>query len=215
MYSGTYRGSPRVGNVLYHTVGDREEVVKKLGLDYGQAFQEISRQVGVIPYEGAAERVKKINRPMWLAWWQGVATPLFAAWSKFKAEQLTGDTTGPGGDWIAYAERWETDWPIYEDWRRRLVELRAGAKSLGMTIRTPAPVALPVTLPGKIADWASEQACDVKEAAGSAWTMAKIGVYGALGLGAIIALSSVVQSVRHNEDPLEKYHGMAKEWRRR
>jgi hypothetical protein len=192
-----------VGNPIYHTVGDRESAVRDMVLGYDQLYGELGRAIGVLPYETSAERVKA--HPMWFAWWQSVAEPSFSAWARFKSEQLTGDTTGPGGSWIAYSERFTTDWPVYEQWHQRLVDLRAGALQLGIPLASPAPSPLPTTLPEDAKNLAKDLGGDVKDAAKATFDLAKILVYGGLAIGGAVVLTSLTSHARAGSDPLEAW----------
>lgn len=201
------RGGVVVGNALYHTVGDREEAVKALALDFDHAYQEVGHAVGVLPYEGSAERVKKNN--LWYQWWKAVAPPLFEGWTKFKAEQLSGDTTGPGGGYIAYGNRFETGWDVYEAWRKRLVDFREGAKQMGIHLTSPHPAELPTTVVQDVKNVAQDVAKKVGGAAGDVWTLGKVAVYGGLALGAAIALGSLFSNLRSGKDPASNYLALA------
>ncbi len=201
------RSAVSVGNALYHTVGDREAAVKSLAIDYDHAYQEVGHAVGVLPYEGSAERVKKNN--LWYTWWKAVAPPLFDGWTKFKAEQLSGDTTGPGGSYIAYGNRFETDWPVYENWRKRLVDFRDGANQMGIHLTSPHPAELPTTTVEDVKDVAKNVAKKAAGAAGDIWTLGKVAVYGGLALGAAIALGSLISNLRSGKDPATNYLALA------
>jgi len=192
-----------VGNALYHSVGDREDAIKQLAIDYEQSYADIGHAIGVLPIDGSAARVASHGPQgaLWFTWWQAVERPLMDAWTKFKAEQLSGDTTGPGGSWIAYANRWQTPWSEIDTFRRRLVDFRDGARRLGIKLSSPPPQALPTTTIEDIANKA-------KDAAGAAFDLTKVLIYGGLAVGGAVALTALVANVRSNKDPIV-------EWRKR
>lgn len=161
--------------------------MKSLVIDYENAYQEIGHAVGVLPIEGSAERVKKNNA--WFIWWNAMAVPLFQAWAKFKAEQLSGDTTGPGGSYIAYGNRFMTNWDVYEGWHKRLMDLRDGARQIGIHLDSPPPASLPTTI-------VEDTASTVSNVAHHAWTLAEILAYGAVGVGGVVAIGLVIQAAR-------------------
>ena len=176
-----------VGNAVYHTVGDREQAVRQLALDIDAFYHDVGTQLGQIGTGpgGAftdADRSAWALHPLWQLWWTGTAAPFFAAWATFKAQQLTGDTTGPGGAYIAYGERFATDWPVYQDWHERLVALRASASKAGIPIHAPHPTDLPTT-------FAEDVKNKVERVAESALDLGKVALYGAIGLGGLYLLS--------------------------
>ena len=195
-----------VGATFLHDVGDRAEAVRSLVVDFDRTYADIGQAIGILPYEGSAERVKQ--HPAWYAWWVSAAEPLFRAWRLFKAQQLGGDTTGPAASYIAFANRWETDWPEYEKWHANLSTLRASAANMGIKLATPAPAALPTTTAEDVAHVVKDFGHDVKEKAGETWTLAKIAIYGGLGVAGLIAITSLVSNLRSGSDPVV-------EWRKR
>lgn len=191
------RGIPvtRVGNAVYHTVGDREQAVKQLAVDMTTTFVELAAQIGVVPYAGSAERVKA--NPVWYAWWTSTAAPMFKAWNEFHQAQI-GNLDAPGwiSDYVAYAQRWETDWPVYVQWRARLSALRAGARSIGLRLVSAEPSDLPTTLPEDAADLARYLAHKAEHAADDAYDFMKIAAYGVLGLGALVGVTVIANAAK-------------------
>lgn len=200
----------RVGNAVYHSVGDREDAIRQLGIDYDQAYADIGHAIGVLPIDGSAARVAAHGPKgaLWFTWWQSVERPLMAAWTKFKAEQLGGDTTGPGGSWIAYANRWQTPWSEIETYRRRLVDFRDGARRLGIPLTSPPPVSLPTTTVEDASQVVKDLANKAKDAAAATFDLTKILIYGGLAVGGAVAVTALVANVRSNKDPIV-------EWRKR
>ncbi len=187
-------GDVLVGNAVYHTVGDREVAVKQLALDYDHAYAEIGQLVGILPYEGSGERVKK--HPDWFVWWNAAAAPLFSAFAAFKREQLdTGDKT-LGGGWQAYAERWKTDYPVYESWRKRLVDLRESAQRMGMRLHTSDPGELPSTTIEDVEDVAKKAGKKAGDALDVLGTVLKVALWGGVGLGTLYVGAEIYKGVR-------------------
>ena len=199
-----------VGNAVYHSVGEREEVVRQLGVDYDRASLDIGTAIGVFPYEGSAERVK--HHPEWYAWWVAAAAPLFASWAAFKADQL-GVSGKPAAGYVAYGERFGTDWAAYVEWQHRLIELRASAAQLGIPLHTPTPAPLPTTIPEDVANLAKRAKDKLVDSGGDLWTLAKVGVYGGLALVGVVAVSSLVSNLKTGKDPAENYLALARRGR--
>jgi len=183
-----------VGSAIYHTVGDRAQAVNQLAIDFDHAYADLGSAVGVLPYEGSGERVKK--HPDWFVWWNAAASPLFAAWSKFKAEQTSGDTTGPGGSWIAYANRWATDYPVYESWRQRLIDLRASAHRMGIPLSTSEPQALPTTTIEDVEAVAQNVAQKAGSAVDTLGSVLKVALWGGVVLGGAYVAAQIYKDVR-------------------
>lgn len=206
-HGGAYR-VPVVG-VLYHSVGDRAAAVKQLDLDWTALYQDLARQVGEItPDPKSPSGYHTTTQKEWdasppdakkVAWWKSHAKPIINAWVKFKSEQL-GDHSLLS-DYIAFAERWQTNWDVYEGWKSKLVALRAEAQKQGFSISTPPPIELPTTVWADVAEGAGA----IGKGAEDAWKFVKYAAWGLLGIGTVVALSSVVQNMRTGRDPADKY----------
>lgn len=214
MSRGTYQtrsfgNRVTIGNFLYHSLGDIEDAVKQMAFDYEQAYQDIGHKVGALPFEGSDERVKA--NPVWYTWWKASAEPLFNAFNAFKLEMLGGDMTFADA-WIARGARFEvTSWNNeILIWHKRLVEMRDQAKALGMDLVTPKPATLSTTIVEDAKNLAQNLANKVDEAGGDVWRLAKIAIYGALAIGGVIMLSSVVSNMRSGKDPADKYAQFAR-----
>lgn len=142
--------------------------------------------------------------PKKVAWWKSYAAPLFKQWQRFKVDQLGGDRT-VADDYIAFAERWQTNWDVYENWKKRLDALRAEATKRGFVVDAPKPTELPTTVWADAADVVKEGAGKVAGGVGDVWKTVKYGVWGALGIGALVAITSVVSNLRSGKDPADKY----------
>lgn len=193
-----------MGNILYHSVGDIEDAVKQLAADYDAAYVDIGHQVGVLPYEGSAERVKR--HPDWYVWWTASASPLFKQFVAFRHEMLGGDRTFADA-YIAYTNRMKvTSWSNeIVSWHDKLVNLRSSAKRMGLRFTTPEPTKLATTLPEAVRDVVERGATAAAEGAGDVWKFVKYGAWAVLGIGAIVALSSVASNLKSGKDPAQKY----------
>lgn len=212
--SSHVRAHPHVSRIgaIYHSVGDRAEAIRQMAIDWTALYQNLASQSGEITpdpkspsgyhitsqqeWEAAPPDPKKIS------WWKAYAKPIFNTWVKFKSEQL-GDRT-LASDYIAFAERWQTNWDVYERWKKKLDDLRAEAQRRGFVISASPPTDLPTTIWSDVAKGAG----DVAKGAGDAWTFVKYAAWAALGLGAIVALSSVAQNLRAGRDPAARYTQM-------
>ncbi len=220
-------GRAAVGLSLFHTPGDSDAAANQIDTEFEILAGEILNALGVSPsdqefnYQAFARdpvgyakhmtqmQTAKEGRPLY-AFWATVASPILTAWREFRDNQ--------SGAWT---QLW-TNWEEYERWLTQLNGLRAAARQAGIELHSQEPIPLEKTLPGEALDAGkkllgelADIPSDLKNKAGETWQFAKIAAYGALGIGAIFVLSSVVQSVRHGEDPVEKYYKMAQGVRRR
>lgn len=174
-----------VGNPLFHTVGDRSDAIGQLSEGYAALQTEIMTLAGwrADPYHAA-------EGPLW-DWWKVVGLPVISSWQAFQAMQTA-----------AYGTRWATDWDTYKQWLGYLRDLRAKAKAHGVRLTTPEPHDLSTTLVEDAGHAISNFGHDVKEKLGEGWTLAKVAVYGGLGVVGAIALTSVVSNLRSGSDPV-------------
>jgi hypothetical protein len=194
---------------LYHSVEDRAEAVKQLAIDWSALYQDFARQVGEITadpklpgiYHATTQREWDASPPdaKKVEWWKSYAKPIINAWVKFKREQL-GDSSF-ANDYIAFAERWQTNWEAYEGWKKKLDALRAEGQKRGFAVSAPPPTELSTTVWEDIAKRGGAVGKGVEDA----WTFVKYAAWGLLGIGAVVALSSVAQNLRTGRDPAEKY----------
>jgi hypothetical protein len=175
----------RVGVALYHSVGDKAAAIQQLAIDWTALYQNLASQVGEITFDpGSPSGYHITTQKEWsdnppdakkVEWWKSYAKPVFDLWVKFKHEQLGDDSRM--SDYIAFAERWQTNWDVYEGWKKRLEALRAEAQKRGFMISAPLPTELQTTV------WA-----DVAAGAGGVWGIAKYAVWAVLGIGALVVL---------------------------
>jgi len=116
--------------------------------------------------------------------------PFLANWTKF----YDGNKGWADNVWWNHA-------PEAEQFADQLLQIRAGARKLGMPISSPEP--------SKWGKSVFDPSRDPTKTAGDVWQIVKIGIYGALGIGAVIALSSVAHNLRSGTDPADKYYALA------
>jgi len=197
----------RVGNAVYHTVGDRDDALKALDLGFTQAYAEIGHKIGVLPDAGSAERVKA--HPAEYAWWTAAVVPLMHQWRDFHAERSGTGRTGPAPGYVAYGTQFETDWSVYEAWQDKLRGLRDGARAMGIKLETPTPAPLPTTVVKDVADAGSYLAHKAKDAVGDVWDLGKVAIYGGLALLGVVAVGSLVSNLKSGKDPAQNYLALA------
>jgi len=210
-------GMPTVGITLYHSVEDRAAAVRQLDLDWDALYQNLASQVGELTRDPTTPSGYRLTTrlefeanppdPIKVAWWKSYAAPLSKEWKKFRAAQLGGSRTFADA-YIAFAERWQTNWDAYEDWKKKLDALRADAQRRGFIITASAPTVLPTTVWADAAHVVERSAEAVATGLGDVWPIVKYGAWAALGIGAIVALSSVAQNLRKGNDPAERFLGM-------
>jgi hypothetical protein len=189
-------GRANVGNALYHSVGERQQAMKSLALDFDQLYTELSHQIlGATPEHPYGTQEGAHRNATWYLWWTSVAAPTFNAWRDFKAARSAENWTH-GGSYIAYGEQFSTSWDEYEAWHKRLTILRDGARGMGIPLVTPEPVALPTTITQDAKDLAQGAASAVATVAQSTWTLAKVAAWSALGLGVVFGGTMIVNAAR-------------------
>lgn len=216
----SYYGA-QVGLTLYHSVGDRADAVKQMVVDWSALYQNLASQVGEITpdpkaasgYHITTQREWEANPPdpKKVAWWKSYASPLIKQWVAFKRKQL-GDSS-LASSFIAFAERFQTNWDVYEDWKKKLDALRTEAQQRGFTITTSVPTKLPPTVWADVARTVEQGAGAVATGVGDVWHFVKYGAWAILGVGAVVALSSVAQSLRSGRDPAETYMELIRQGR--
>jgi len=148
----------------------------------------------------AIDAAKPIPKDPLVAFFADVWTPWVKKWGEFYREY--GD-----GRW------WSNPAAEAEGYQRELVDMRARVAALGHQVQAPAPQPFSPSVfdpHHDLLDTAKETAQKAGEKAGEAWTLVKVGIYGALAIGGIIALSSVAHDLRSGRDPAEKYLALAR-----
>lgn len=217
-WRGAGPAKPAVGISLFHTVGDRDRAVEQTNTEFKTLVSELIVRMGLDPslfvvdpskFTGpqardhiakvSAARQKMEASPLY-PFWISVVAPLYDEWNQFYTDQSA---------W----EEWTTNWETYEKWMERLNALREStAKVFEATgqspLGSPTPVDLPKTLPGTVIDATGAAvkrvAQGVAGGAGDVWTFVKIGAVGALALGGVYLVTSIVHSVRKGNDPAER-----------
>jgi hypothetical protein len=131
-------------------------------------------------------------------WSRMVWRPFFDGWNAFYHEKIDIPMqTLPGSG----------TWDRIQEYRRQFIDLRNKApfKAQGPASLDPSGRTDPSLTGGLRAIW---------EGAGNVFGIVKWGLIGALGIGAVVALSSVVSNVRKGKDPAEKYVDLIRESRR-
>ena len=137
---------------------------------------------------GELERRRMGELPL-LTWVQRAWKPFYDNWRVFYEQK----TEVPAQTWPLTGT-----WDRIQEYRRQFIDLRNKApfKAQGPTPLDPTARTDP-NLTGGLRDlWGG---------AGNVFGIVKWGLIGALGIGAVVALSSVVSNVRKGKDPGEKY----------
>lgn len=125
------------------------------------------------------------------AWLHTSWTPFFEAWKTFYDHKMN----VPAQTWPGTGT-----WDEVQDYRQKLIDLRKGAP---FTVTSPSPV-----------DPASRREAGIGDAFtsifGSIGSVAKVVVYGGLGLIGLIAITSLVSHARRGTDPAEAYMKLAR-----
>jgi hypothetical protein len=212
----SFSQAPRaaVGLTLYHSVEDRANAVRQMAIDWDAVYQNLATQAGEIVIDRTspsgyrtATQADLAGHPVdtsKLIWWKSFAKPLIQQWTTFKQQQLGTDSTS-GGNYLGFAERFETNWDVYENWKSKLDSLRDQALKLGFKISAPAAPDLPRTLWGDVEHFVEDKGKQLFGAGEDALKFVKYAAYAALGIGAIVALSSVGSNLRSGRDPAANY----------
>lgn len=214
-------GGPHVGISLFHTVGDRDDAVKEINTAMVTLVSELLTRMGVDPNvlvvdvakladPAHMQRVVAARKTMEASplypIWTAILQPAYDEWNKFAIEQSS------------WGERFATNWETYEHWQERVGELRAAVNSAlkehGQKLASAEPGKLQSSLPGTILDTGGRVVKRVGEGAADAasdtFNLVKYGIYAVLGIAGVIAVTSIVQQVRKDRDPLETYAAIAR-----
>lgn len=216
---------PHVGLTLFHTPGDSDRATREIDTQLNALFDDVYRAMGVdrgdlkspfslkeserIIYRGSdqekeqlatwmdkvkAARAKARQSPHW-AFWDSTVSPLQEEWQRFRGEQEY------------FFLNLFTAWEEYERWLNRIKQIRAEMKSRGIQLVSPDPIDLTKSIPERAVEGAADVFKDVTK-------ILKWGLIGALGIGSLVALTSVVSNVRKSRDPAERYLDVIRESRR-
>jgi hypothetical protein len=216
-------GAVAVGLTLYHSVEDRAQAVKQMAIDWTALYQDLALQVGEIardPASSSGYRIAskadydKLNPdPKKVSWFKSYAMPIFRSWNKFKSDQLGTDLTF-GGGYVSWTERFTTNWDVYENWIKKLDALKAEAQRQGFKLGVATAAPLPTTVFADVATTVEKGAGAVATGVGDVWNILKYGAYAVLGIGALVAISSVASNLKTGKDPAEKYVQLIREARK-
>ena len=148
--------------------------------------------------ERSMAQAEKMSESPLVKWSASVWRPFFDGWNSFYREKMDVPMqTWPGSG----------TWDRVQEYRRQFIDLRNKApfKAQGPAPLDPSARTDPSLTGGLRNIW---------EGAGDVFGIVKWGVIGALGIGAVVALSSVVSNVRKGKDPSEKYLELIRETRR-
>lgn len=215
-------GNPTVGISLLHTVGDRDRLVEQIDTEFGQLISELYRKMGGDPALlnmsemqkdpiGWAKRSKAteqvIKKSPIYPLWRDTVQPVFSEWKKFYSDQSS---------W----EEFKTNWDEYEHWRDRVANLHAHvAREVARVmpdspLRTPAPSSAQTTIWADVEHKAESAADTAGKAAAGVGEVLKYGLYAALGIGALVAVSLVASSLKSGKNPADKYTELIRQSRK-
>lgn len=193
---GVY-GSPYVGLTLWHSPQDKVDELDRLGTEIGQLKNHIWQQLGWT----TARPLLNQKDPRY-GWYHGTFLPTYNGFLEFRDQQLETELGTAAG----VARRAATSWDTYENWAERIAKLRPAAEEAGFSFAGLPP---PTAPPKSVADLAEKTTSDIyggaKAGIGDVWNIAKYGLWGLLGLGTIVALSSVASNLKKGQDPAQKW----------
>ncbi len=152
------------GGLLWHDDDDRARAMRIL--DEGFA----GLQMDVEPRATAAGAPAATRQ-----WWSVEVAPTLEEWRVF-ADQAT----------QSWARRAATAWSTYEDWTRRLYQLRSLARAHNLVLASPEPVDLPSTL--------YQRAQRGRGSPAEAWwTLGRFALYTAVGVAGVLSLRQIMK----------------------
>ena len=196
---------PPYDNITFMPLVDSRGVLIKKAEDLKKQF--VAAKVALDNFMPKAERMAAVKRSRELSekrskqeheqlgefplvkWSRTVWLPFFDGWNAFYYQKID-----------IPAQTWPLSgtWDRIQEYRRQFIDLRNKApfKAQGPTPLDPSERTDP-SLTGGLRDiWGG---------AGNVFGIVKWGLIGALGIGAVVALSSVVSNLRKGKDPADKY----------
>lgn len=152
-----------VSGALFHSVGDREDAIKKLGTEFALFENDVMHSLGWSQDHPTLDETDPRT-----SWWRMNVVPILTEWQKFQTDNL--------GSWTT---RFATSWDTFESWQQRLQTMRDAARHQGFDLASPEPQPLPKTV------WDGLSA-GAKEIAGAIWSLVKIVIYVLLIVGGIV-----------------------------
>lgn len=220
-YGASYGASPYAVVGIHwtlHPIADRTQVVDQLTTEINTLYNELVREMGADP--SALDPMIAIKDPQRLLQasttiqksplypvYRDVLSPFLKEWNAFHRGY---------SEWSEAL--WLTSWDKLVDFKNRwhaiYDKVVSAIGSHGGKILAPPPQEIPKDVVDNIEDSLKAAAGKVGEKAGEAWNLVKYGLYAAIGIGAVIALSSVASNVRSGRDPAEKYVDLIRNRRR-
>jgi hypothetical protein len=154
----------------FHGLSDRRAALGELGADFAALQGDLSLHA---------------EAPADLAWVQAVVTPTMSDWQAFASKQ-EGSALSP----------WVTEWSVYEQWQERLRRLRELARSRGIQLDSPEPVALPRTI------WQRGNSGEGGPL-DAAFGLLKTAIFGAIALTGLVAFVVIVRDLRARPHAIE------------
>lgn len=225
----TFVAGTHVGLKIFNTPDDTDIAVRQIDSQMNAIMDAMYRAMGADPSVRTApftwDEIAKIDRkdPRWedLSKWKERVLAAKAIATKSPLWTFFDSNISPTyGEWQEFRRSdkfmtWFRSVETYEKWLERVRKLRKEVQAKGIRLETADPVDFTKTLPGTIIDTAGEAAKKAGEAAWDIFKIMKWGAIGALGIGALVALSSLVSNLRKGKDPAEKYVELIREGRGR
>jgi len=196
-----------VGLKLIHTPGDSDRAVRQIDTEMNAIVDAMYRAMDVDPTSlrkpftlDQAAKMSTEDRATALNPWKDRVLAAKATAMQSPLWAFFDSAVSPAyDDWMKFLWDHEfysvfTSWEEYEKWLERARQLRATVTGRGVRIETPEPTDLTRSL-----------GADIEAGIGDVWKFAKYAAYGLLGIGAVVALTSVAQNLRSGKDPGEKY----------
>ena len=209
---GSMLGSPYVGLTAFHGVSDRDtagaqintqiETIKNVVLTAAgadpalvtQSSKTADKMAHTPQYKQKVLASKDaIAKSPYKALWYDVVSPVYDEWNSFYADRHR---------WYDSFTQLFTNWEDYQAWADRVAVLRKKVEDAGIKIDLPPPTALPSSIPEQF-----------EKGFGDVWSIAKYGLWAVLGIGTVVALSSVATNLRSGRDPAAKYVEVIRERR--
>jgi hypothetical protein len=188
--------------------------------EFTQLLNELKRKMGVADIDVSQSLLMRDPKQWQKNWdtreatmkktplyplWNDAVKPVYDEFKKFYDDQ---------SDWVEFKTSWET----YEHWHDRVVALRdhvvreVARIMPDDPVRTPPPADVPTTIWADVEHKAEtvvkKGAGAVGEAATGIGGVLKYSLYAVLGIGAVIAVSSVAANLKKGRDPVEHYVGL-------
>ena len=200
------RGSATaIGLTLFHGAADRDTAAEQINTQLMTIARAVVTAAGgdpslVYPPGGFVEFTKThpgqwgprivaaraaMEKSPLLPLWDNTVSPLWSEWLTFYGDRK---------HWYDAITEYFTSWEDYLSWASRVNAVRDQVEAAGIKIGLP-----------RLTGFSESVLDKVEKGAADVWAIAKYGIIAALGLGAVVVLSSVAQNLRTGRDPAEKY----------